>query len=67
MRVTLLNAQERSKRIQLIVNALKESKDAIVNKEDLILYIMEKYNCMRRTALEYYKVAELRFKNDQTR
>ena len=60
-----MNTIERANRIGTIVQALKEckEKELEVNKEELLLYIMEKYNCMRRSALEYFKVAELRFKN----
>ena len=65
VRVTIINALERDMKINTIVKALIKCKEKNkeVNKEHLILYIMEKYNCMRRTALEYFKVAEYRFKN----
>ena len=66
MRVTLLNAKERSMRIGVLVNALRRCRQEKreVNKEELLLYIMEKFDCARRTALEYYIVADLRFNKE---
>ena len=53
----------RGKRIGVLVEALRkcDNEKVAINKEELLLYMMDTFDCSRRTALEYFKVAEMRF------
>jgi len=64
---TIQQAQERARRIGLVEYALKEikEKNLILDDNSFVINICDKFNISGRTAKEYIRIAQARFKNDR--
>ena len=58
MNIIRVRQSERLKRIEIIVNSLKKSKNPDINK--LVMFCCSEWGISQRTAKEYIKIAEFK-------